>query len=132
MEKLKAELEEEKKECTRDSLQSARNAYLESMDTTRDNQEVTFTYARLCVLSGSHRNTKIGIELLNGLVLRSYKPSTCVFYVALGQFYRGDYAQCRETLSGVIKTDPHNERAATLLQLVKQTVETDGKQFAIV
>ena len=53
---------------------------------------------------------------------KSVSPSECAFYTAVGHLNRGSYGDARVVLSQLVLTDPSNERAAALLDLVRSRV----------
>ena len=64
-----------------------------------------------------------------GLLLRSYQPSDCAFYICCGHLNRGEFKEARKTLGQLLLSDPTNARAAVMLELLQRRVRAGMCSF---
>jgi hypothetical protein len=67
------------------------------------------------------------LGLLEPLLRRGYKPSETLMTLCTTHFGRGEYGACRRQLSQLVRSEPSNERAAALLELLVTTVRREGR-----
>ena len=56
-----------------------------------------------------------------------YKTSDVSFAIVQALYMRGHYREAREQLTALIRSDPQNERAAAFLELLRETVVSEGR-----
>ena len=82
----------------------------------------SFAYSRLLTFSGDRDAIGRGIDILALLVDRGYRPGSCLFGIAVGYYFLGEYKMARRNLERLVKSDPKNEQAITFHSLVRKRV----------
>jgi hypothetical protein len=83
--------------------------------------------ARILGVSADRVASAEALALLEALLRQGYKPSETLTALCTTHFVRGEYGACRRCLSQLVRSEPSNERAAALLELLVATVRREGR-----
>ena len=89
--------------------------------------DAKLSLARLLAGSPIRRESAEGLALLSDLTLSGVRQSEVQFTTCAARFLRGDYAECRLALVQLVRSEPGNERAAALLEVLRSHVAEHGK-----
>jgi uncharacterized membrane protein YgcG len=88
--------------------------------------------ARLLIFSADRRQRQQGTEALNALLVSGYKPTECAYWLVVGLLNNGEYRSCRTQIASLVRAEPSNERAAALLEVVKERIRAEGQRSWLV
>lgn len=111
----------------RDTSQDAVAARNKAANTVGEN-EAQLAAAKLLIFSSDRKQREQGIMTLDSLLCSGFKPSECAYWLVVGYLNAGEYRACRQQIAGLVRAEPTNERAAALLEVVKDKIRAEGQR----
>lgn len=90
--------------------------------------DARFAAARLLIFSAERSQRAAGAAALQQLLAAGFKPSEAAFWLAVAHLTAGEYRACRQQISSLVRAEPTNERAAALLEIIKERVRAEGQR----
>lgn len=89
--------------------------------------QTKFNYAWGLVKSNARNDQQLGVQLLSEIFRTSpERRRECLYYLALGNYKLGNYAEARRYNDKLLETEPANLQASNLRQLVDDKVAKEG------
>ncbi|KAH6672768.1 mitochondrial membrane fission protein [Plectosphaerella plurivora] len=89
--------------------------------------QTKFNYAWGLVKSDNRNDQQLGVRLLSEIFRTSpERRRECLYYLALGNFKLGNYAEARRYNDRLLENEPGNLQASNLQQLVDDKVAKEG------
>ncbi|KAH7353569.1 mitochondrial membrane fission protein [Plectosphaerella cucumerina] len=89
--------------------------------------QTKFNYAWGLVKSDNRNDQQLGVRLLTEIFRTSpERRRECLYYLALGNFKLGNYAEARRYNDRLLENEPGNLQASNLQQLVDDKVAKEG------
>lgn len=86
-----------------------------------------FNYSWGLIKSNDPTDQKLGIKTLTDLYKSSpQRRRECLYYLSLGCFKVGDYANARRYIDSLILHEPTNEQFIQLQKIIQDKIATDG------
>ncbi|KAI1341577.1 mitochondria fission 1 protein [Xylariaceae sp. FL0016] len=108
-----------------DELAVLRNQYEKEGDLV--GVQTKFNYAWGLVKSNSRNDQQLGVRLLSDIFRASpERRRECLYYLALGNYKLGNYAEARRYNDLLVEREPANLQAADLRRLIDDKVTKEG------
>ncbi|KUL86629.1 hypothetical protein ZTR_03066 [Talaromyces verruculosus] len=89
--------------------------------------QTKFNYAWGLIKSNKRNEQQEGVQLLSQIFrTASDRRRECLYYIALGNFKLGNYAEARRYNDLLLEHEPDNLQAASLQQLIDDKVAKEG------
>lgn len=86
-----------------------------------------FNYAWALIKSNQLKDQRLGVKILTDFFKDSpEKRMECLYYLTIGTFKIGDYADSRKYIDTLLRNDPGNQQALDLKKKIESKIETDG------
>ena len=82
--------------------------------------------ARTAAAAPARHAVAAGNAALDELAASGMRRGDALFAKAAGLYVRGRYTECRDAVAGLVLNDPTNERYAAMLEVLRETVGTEG------
>jgi fission 1 protein len=105
-------------------LTALRQAYSSQLPTPT--AQAKFAYAWGLIRSQERENQEVGLRLMASLLSNNDFEREATFYCALGNYKLGNYAAARKHLTELLKSEPNNRQAQSLLALIDERVKQEG------
>ncbi|TID26952.1 mitochondria fission 1 protein [Venturia nashicola] len=89
--------------------------------------QTKFNYAWGLIKSDARSEQQAGVTLLSDIFRASPdRRRECLYYLALGNYKLGNYAEARRTNDLLLQIEPANLQAASLQGLIEERVQREG------
>ncbi|MCJ1444935.1 MAG: mitochondrial membrane protein [Stictis urceolatum] len=89
--------------------------------------QTKFNYAWGLIKSASRSEQQEGVRLLSEIFRQEQeRRRECLYYLALGNFKLGNYAEARRYNEALLNYEPANLQAASLRDLIDEKVQKEG------
>ncbi|KAK4631344.1 Mitochondrial fission 1 protein [Fulvia fulva] len=89
--------------------------------------QTKFNYAWGLIKSSSRTDQQDGVRLLSDIFRQSPdRRRECLYYLALGNYKLGNYAEARRYNDNLLEIEPNNLQAQSLSQIVEEKVNKEG------
>ncbi|EME47559.1 hypothetical protein DOTSEDRAFT_69493 [Dothistroma septosporum NZE10] len=89
--------------------------------------QTKFNYAWGLIKSSSRTDQQEGVRLLSDIFRQSPdRRRECLYYLALGNYKLGNYAEARRYNDNLLEIEPNNLQAQSLSHLVEEKVNKEG------
>lgn len=86
-----------------------------------------FNYAWGLIKSDVVHDQRLGVKILTDVYKDSpQRRRECLYYLAIGTFKLGDYADARRYVESLIAHEPENHQALALQQMINDKIAKDG------
>merc|ERR1711964_566893 len=95
--------------------------------------QTKFNYAWGLIKSQKREEQQLGVQLLSDIFKTTpERRRECLYYLALGNYKLGNYAEARRYNDLLLEKEPGNLQAGSLRQLIDDKVSKEGLGIAIV
>ena len=110
---------------TKDQLEVLRQQVLSEGDLV--SVQSRFNYAWGLIKSDVVHDQRLGVKILTDVYKDSpQRRRECLYYLAIGTFKLGDYADARRYVESLIAHEPENHQALALQQMINDKIAKDG------
>ena len=89
--------------------------------------QTKFNYAWGLIKSTSRGEQQLGVQLLSDIFRTSHdRRRECLYYLALGNYKLGNYAEAKRFNDSLLEKEPGNLQASSLQQLIDDKVSKEG------
>ncbi|KAK4633720.1 Mitochondrial fission 1 protein [Fulvia fulva] len=89
--------------------------------------QTKFNFAWGLIKSSSRTDQQDGVRLLSDIFRQSPdRRRECLYYLALGNYKLGNYAEARRYNDNLLEIEPNNLQAQSLSQIVEEKVNKEG------
>lgn len=88
--------------------------------------DALYEAAKLQAFASDKAARNAGIQRLNALLEKGYRPSEVTLHIVLAHIHRREFPAAKAALAQLVTSEPSNERAAALFEIYQQSLWQQG------